>query len=664
MSDGGSPDIAHARKSRACTNCARLKIRCRWPPDSGHNEPTDCSRCSRMKLTCHVPEPAPRKRRGKSSRVTELEKKIDGLVNLFQTRQQSREAQGLHSTTTTPSSRDRNPMPYTGLTMPGLDRSSATQATPSGVSPDTTQNHNMPPGVDAGQTEKTFYLVPDFSLSVEKAEEYLNIYRTRMVPNFPFVPIPPSTTAAELHDKKRFLFWCIMQAVVPQTAAVQKAVDDWVRRHAAMHVIVLKDNSIELLQGLVVYVAWGEVHQQVGINANSLLQMAIGLVMDFTIQTLGGPLGWMPKTLQADAWVLVGRGKQSELTKHTLEEQRAILGGYFIASSVPAAMRRYSQIQFTPHLVRCSKAIREASELPSDQQLLALIRMQNVGDRIRAVFPSPDRDEGEPLPIFREHFNVVLSSIRKEILAIALEEPIVNKEQPMLWAHYQTLMVRLYEPCIGLRAASPSEAVSPTEPYSRTEALWHCLQAIQNSSAALLDLAAEVFAYLPFNLIADVAYSMMASHRLLLEDTTNDWDVSMARQKLDLPEITRRVGDKFEEADNVALVVGQKRRLFEDNSSRWSNYAHRARWIRQWYLTKAVPPPHESTTTTTTTNQSQLGSESTTFLNEANLSWLGGISMDQGFWEAMMLDGPGQIPFDASMVLPDQSMLPPMPSTS
>ncbi|KAK6223103.1 hypothetical protein QIS74_03948 [Colletotrichum tabaci] len=575
-----------------------------------------------------------------TGRVTELERKIDGLVNLFQTRQQSREAQGLNSTTTTPSNGDHNPMPYTGLTIPGLDRSSATQATPSGVSPDTTQNRNTPPGVGARQTDKTFYLVPDFSLSVEKAEEYLNIYRTRMVPNFPFVPIPPSTTAAELHDKKRFLFWCIMQAVVPQTAAVQKAVDDWVRRHAAMHVIVLKDNSIELLQGLVVYVAWGEVHQQMGTNANSLLQMAIGLVMDFTIQTLGGPLGWMPKTLQADAWVLVGRGKQSELTKHTLEEQRAILGGYFIASSVPAAMRRYSQIQFTPHLVRCSKAIREASELPTDQQLLALIRMQNVGDRIRAVFPSPDREEGEPLPIFREHFNVVLSSIRKEILAIELEEPIVNKEQP-----------------------NPSEAVSPTEPYSRTEALWHCLRAIQNSSAALLDLAAEAFAYLPFNLIADVAYSMMASHRLLLEDTANDWDVSMARQKLDLPEITRRVGDKFEEADRVALVVGQKRRLFEDNSSRWSNYAHRARWIRQWYLTKAVPPPHE-TTTTTTTNQAQLGSESTTFLNEANLSWLGGISMDQGFWEAMMLDGPGQIPFDASMVLPDQSMLPPMPSTS
>ncbi|GKT93181.1 fungal transcriptional regulatory protein [Colletotrichum tofieldiae] len=150
---------------------------------------------------------------------------------------------------------------------------------------------------------------------------------------------------------------------------------------------------------------------------------------------------------------------------------------------------------------------------------------------------------------------------------------------------------------------------------------------------------------------------MMASYRLLLEDTVSDWDVSLARQKLDLPEISRRLGDKFEEADNAALVAGQKRRLFEDNSSRWSNYAYRSRWIRQWYLSKIVPPPQEQTT-----NELQLDSEA--LLNDSNMSWVGGISIDQGFWEAMMLDGPGKIPFDPSMLLPDQSMVPPMESTS
>lgn len=69
-----------------------------------------------------------------------------------------------------------------------------------------------------------------------------------------------------------------------------------------------------------------------GINVNTLLQLAIGLVMDMTIYTLAGPLSWMPKNMLADAWCVLGRGKTFEQPKQTLEEQRAILGGYFVAS--------------------------------------------------------------------------------------------------------------------------------------------------------------------------------------------------------------------------------------------------------------------------------------------------------------------------------------------
>ncbi|KAK1985483.1 hypothetical protein LZ30DRAFT_809594 [Colletotrichum cereale] len=657
MSDGESPDFANTKKSRACTACARQKIRCRWPPESGNSETTDCLRCSRMSIRCRVPDPVPRKKRGKSrrsSRVTELEKKIDGLVNLFQSQQQVQEAQGLDSVKTFPASEDQQLAPGAAVTIPSLHQTSTSRTASSGTAFGTSKPNTLP-APDAGLSDTNFYLVPDFSLSAKKAEEYLDIYRTRLVPNFPFVPIRHDITATDLYDEKRFLFWCIMQAVVPQTAAVQKAVDDWVRRYAAMHVVVLGEQSIELLQGLLVYVAWGDVHLQIGINAYSLMQMAIGLVTEMTMVSLGGSVSWMQKSMQAEAWAVLSRGKQLEPTKHTTEEQRAILGGYFVASSNPAAMRRCSQIQYTPQFARCFRAIRKASELPSDAQLLALIRLQNVADRVRSVFPNPDRDEGGPVPIFREHCAAVMSSIRKEIVVLQSEEPIINKNQPMLWAHYQTLMVKLYEPCIGMRAASPSEATSLTEPYSRTEALWCCLQAVHSAANALLEISAETFAYLPFNSIADVAYTVMASHRLLLDDTASDWDVVLARQKFDLPELTRRLGDKLEEADNVALIVGQKRRLFEDNSSRWSNYAYRARWLRQWYLSKVTPPAEEQAP-----NLAQPGSDP--MLNEQNMSWLAGISIDQGFWEAMMLDGPGQIPFDAPVLLPDQSIFSPVQS--
>ncbi|KAK2000476.1 hypothetical protein LX36DRAFT_572244 [Colletotrichum falcatum] len=661
MSEAESPDFANTKKFRACTSCARQKIKCRWPPESGNSKPADCLRCSRMDIRCRVPDPVPRKRRGKSRQVHPvhpLEKKIDGLVNLFQSRQQIQQTQGLVSIETGPEDEDQHPVPDTVATLPALQQPPACRTAPtaSGMPPETAK-FNTIPAPDSGYPGNTFSLVPGFSLSATEAEEYLDVYRTRLVPNFPFVPVRHDVTAAELHDTKRFLFWCIMQAVVPQTAAVQKAVDDWVRRHAAMHVIVLGEQSIEILQGLLIYTAWGDVHLQMGTNAYSLMQMAIGLVMQMTMFHLAQFVNWMPKSLQADACAFLGRGKQLDSAKQTLEEQRAILGGYFVASRHvyfnPVAMRRYSQIQYTPQIARCSKAIREASELPSDAQLLALIRLQNVADRIHSVFPSPEKHEGEPVPIFREHCAAVLSSLRKEILALESEEPIINKNQPMLWAHYQTLMVKLYEPCIGMRAASPSEATTLTEPYTRTEALWCCLQAVQDAANALLEISAEVFAYLPFNSVADVAYTMTASLRLLLEDTASDWDVVLARQKLDLPAQTGRLGDKFEEADNVALIVGQKRRLFEDNSSRWSNYAYRARWMRQWYISKVVRPAEERAP-----SPAQLGSGS--MLNEPSLT---GISMDLVFWEAMMLDGPGQIPFDASIPLPDQSMFPPAQST-
>ncbi|OHE96889.1 hypothetical protein CORC01_07856 [Colletotrichum orchidophilum] len=602
-------------------------------------------------------------------RVTELEKRIDGLVTLFQTQQQSGEGQGLPATGPSPSSEDPRLMPCTGLTIPGVTHPVSTDASPSINSAASVQDCQSMPTPEAAFASGSYHLLPGFLITAEKAEEYLSIYRTRLVPNFPFVPIEPEITARDLHNQKRFLFWCIMQAVVPQTASVQKAVDDWVRKHAAMHIIVNKEKKIELLQGLIVYIAWGDVHLQMGINANTLLQLAIGLVMDMTLYTLAGPVSWMPKTLLKDAWAVLGRsGKQFEAPKPTLEEQRAILGGYFVA--VPAAIRRHSQVQYTPPIARCFKGIREADALSTDQNLLALVRMQHLGDRIRATFPSPDREEGEPLPLFREHFGAVLASLRKEVCALKTEEPAIKKENPMIWAHYRALMVRLYEPSIGMRGASPSEALSATEPCSRTESLWFCLQAIQSAQDALLAIPADTFAYLPFNTVADIAHTMMASHRLLLEDSASDWDVMLARQKLDLPGIARRLADRFEEADNVALIVGQKRRIFEDESSRWANYAYRARWVRQWYLNKVVgQPPQEQIAMTEQQQQQQQQQQAPShpqmiapdgIITDLNMSLFGGMAMDQSFWDIMMLDGPGQMPVDASVLLPDQPMLPAM----
>ncbi|KAF9872396.1 C6 transcription factor [Colletotrichum karsti] len=522
-------------------------------------------------------------------------------------------------------------LPCAGISMP-LPLPD-TEASSSAVTPD--PNCNTGPTPDAGPLN-TLQLVPGFYLTIEQADEYLNIYRTRMVPHFPFLPIDPSVTATQLHKEKRFLFWCIMQALAPQTAPVQKSVDDWIRQHAAMHIIVNRERKLELLQGLLLYIAcfaWGDIHIHLGMSANGLLQLAIGMVMDMSINTLAGPLAWMPKTMVSDAWSMITRGKQMETPKQTLEEQRAILGGYFLASSVAISMRRSPQIQWSAHIARCCKNIREARELETDQNLVALVRMQHVADRIRTTFPIYDRDEDDPAPEFKEHYTMVLASLRKEIDVMVAEEPAITKEKPIIWCHYMTLLVRIYEPAIGMRGIDPTGMPSAAQPYSRTAALWTCLGCIQDAIEALVSIPAESYAYLPFTMVSSTAFVMMSANRLLLEDREPDWDVVVSRQKLDHAENTRRIAEKFEEADNVALIVGQKRRLFEDNTSRWANYAYRARWMRQWYLSKTSPATREPSAEQPSTTTEGMMPDTTIASN-----WMDDFSLDKSLWGQMLVD--------------------------
>ncbi|KAK2754617.1 C6 transcription factor [Colletotrichum kahawae] len=641
--EGSSPEfIANAKKLRACSNCARLKIRCRWPPATEHGEPTDCTRCSRMNIRCRVPEPVPRKKRGKSrqstsSRVTELEKKIDGLVNLFQTQQHAKqhEAQDLTPATSTSNYEEnalRGILPCAGLSLP----QPATEASSNAATPDPQRSAQQTP--DAGPLN-TLQLVPGLSITMDEAEEYLNIYRTRMVPHFPFVPIHVNVTARDLHSEKRFLFWCIMQALIPQTAPVQKAVDDWIRHHVAIHLIVNRERRLELLQGLLIYIAKGDIHIHIGMSANGLLQLAIGMVTDMSINTLAGPLAWMPKTMLSDAWAVISKGKHLETPKQTLEEQRAILGGYFLASSVAISMRRAPQVPWSAYMARCCRAIREAREFATDPSLLAFVQIQHITDRLRSLFPIYDRDEDSPIPFFKEHYSSIFSSVRKEIEDLPKQEPAITKDNPLVWCLYVTLPVRLYEPALGMRPMSPAEAASPTEPYSRTDALWKCLESVQTAMVALTSIPAETYAYLPFTLVSSTAFVMMAGNRLLLEDGSPDWDVTIARQKIPHAENAQRMADKFEEADNVALIVGQKRRLFEDQTSRWANYAYRARWMKNWYLSKVSPPQREPSA-----EQPPNTAEGST--NDPSMSWVDDVTMDKMFWGQMIVDGFGQMPYD------------------
>lgn len=210
-----------------------------------------------MKLVCDVPEPSKRRKRGKStyvesfrlivsyatnseltkhhSRVAQLEQKIDGIMS-FLASNQSVQPNG--PSPMTPESQ------FTHQTSPHVPENSITQ--PTQPAPRSTRS----------KSQAIFLLIPGFQLTAQEAATYLSVYMNDYAPNFPFVMIPPSANVHSLHAESPGLFWAIIAAVAPQPFPIQQGIRLWFRQYIADHMIVRQEKSLQLLQAILVHVAW------------------------------------------------------------------------------------------------------------------------------------------------------------------------------------------------------------------------------------------------------------------------------------------------------------------------------------------------------------------------------------------------------------------------
>ncbi|KAH8749339.1 hypothetical protein F5883DRAFT_720805, partial [Diaporthe sp. PMI_573] len=99
-------------------------------------------------------------------------------------------------------------------------------------------------------------VIPGFRMTFYEADRALNIYRSLYAPYFPFVTIPVMATAYDLYEKTSFLFRTIVSVAAPQGPNTQSNFREWFRRYIAEHVVVNNERRLELLQSLLVHMAW------------------------------------------------------------------------------------------------------------------------------------------------------------------------------------------------------------------------------------------------------------------------------------------------------------------------------------------------------------------------------------------------------------------------
>jgi hypothetical protein len=93
-------------------------------------------------------------------------------------------------------------------------------------------------------------------LSSKEADDILYVYQTQIMEYFPFVIVPDGTTTQDLRDDKPFVFATIMIAASRQKICTQAAAGNRLMEYLSVHMLQNGEKSLDLLQGLLIYLAW------------------------------------------------------------------------------------------------------------------------------------------------------------------------------------------------------------------------------------------------------------------------------------------------------------------------------------------------------------------------------------------------------------------------
>jgi hypothetical protein len=101
-------------------------------------------------------------------------------------------------------------------------------------------------------------VVDEDIVSIERAETLVEMYKTDMMPHFPFIIVPPYVTGSELRHTKPFLFLAILSVACFHDLNTQDRLCHRFKYMVSEKVLLGGDDCLKLeyLQGLLIVLAW------------------------------------------------------------------------------------------------------------------------------------------------------------------------------------------------------------------------------------------------------------------------------------------------------------------------------------------------------------------------------------------------------------------------
>ena len=165
--------------------------------------------------------------------------------------------------------------------------------------------------------------------SDRECAEYLEAFRSVMIPMCPIVCLPPSLTVDEMKEQRPFL-WLVIRAVCSKVSTRQKALGLEVRKEMGRLILIENSKTLDLLLGILVYVGWGQhfICKKSNMTADLHLGMAVA-----------GDLG-LTKPIYSDQ-VMLNYNDQgcpkapvggASTKPRSMEERRSLIGLFYLSS--------------------------------------------------------------------------------------------------------------------------------------------------------------------------------------------------------------------------------------------------------------------------------------------------------------------------------------------
>ncbi|KAF2093207.1 hypothetical protein NA57DRAFT_81545 [Rhizodiscina lignyota] len=523
----------------ACRQCGIAKTKC--IPTSGPR----CERCEKLNRECTTRIPQQRKRRSvpaTQARVANLEQKLDSIVNLLSSTQKE-PASDQRSPPSQPSgSLDRDistssgtgPSPSSAQlngyreaqAVPPFERTcppSATEATPF------RDSLRSGPDLTLGASPAT-RLPRELELQSGEAEALLHTYRTVLTPYFPFAIASPQIGFSDVEERRPFFldvihFVCSTANYHRQVALGEKILND-----IASRLLLRPEKTAELLQGMLLFTAWNFVMFPINGQMTTLLHMTKSLIVNLQLDRPPGSLNRRLLFMKGYVNSQVAHAAR-DYTPRTLEEQRALLGCYYL-TSVKCTLSGsvvMDQFDYNEYMEDCCTALEQAKQVPTDVQLVYMVKLQRIVDCIGKAFPRGENPAIKTNPQVPAY--MAIKVLQSELYNFKKTWPDELQHNTILLLNYYGAEVYLYETVI---LEKPEDLGGPMERLQVLEVLNNCLVTIKNFTDLYRTVPQSHYLYFPFTTWIQSGLVMQTACELAFFDHPG-WEVPYIRAQLEIP---------------------------------------------------------------------------------------------------------------------------------